>query len=141
MEHGRQYYFTPGGALSAQVAPYSGSYPSKAAYNSFFFGSIKFAPCRRIWRSWAPLRCKIFSWLAVKKQSWMANQLSKYSLTTFCLLCDQVEEIIQHILVSCTFARQVWTLVLQKLELAAIAPGIEYASCLSLVFSLLFLLS
>jgi len=34
-----------------------------------------------------------------------------------CLLCDQADEIIQHILVSCVFSRQVWTMILQRLDL------------------------
>ena len=38
----------------------SGTYSSRSAYNAFFFGSIRFAPWKRIWRSWAPLRCKFF---------------------------------------------------------------------------------
>ena len=38
----------------------SGTYSSRSAYNAFFFGSIRFAPWKHIWRSWAPLRCKFF---------------------------------------------------------------------------------
>ncbi|WVZ79974.1 LOW QUALITY PROTEIN: hypothetical protein U9M48_027495, partial [Paspalum notatum var. saurae] len=33
----------------------SGLYTSKSAYNAFFVGSIKFAPWKRISKSWAPL--------------------------------------------------------------------------------------
>jgi len=43
-------------------------------------------------------------------------------LLAYCV--TKLKKTIQHILVSCTFARQVWTLVLQKLELLAIASGI-----------------
>ena len=39
-----------------------------------------------------------------------------------CPLCDQVEENIQHILISCVFARQIWTLIFQKLDLLTFAP-------------------
>jgi hypothetical protein len=43
----------------------SGTYTSKSAYAAFFVGTIKFAPWKRIWKSWAPLRCKFFIWLAI----------------------------------------------------------------------------
>lgn len=42
-----------------------GYYSSKSAYAAFFEGSTKFGPWRRIWKSWAPLRCKFFMWLAL----------------------------------------------------------------------------
>ncbi|WVZ97941.1 hypothetical protein U9M48_043439, partial [Paspalum notatum var. saurae] len=39
-----------------------------------------------------------------------------------CPLCDQSDETIQHLLISCVFAREVWTAILSKLGLAFIAP-------------------
>lgn len=41
---------------------------------------------------------------------------------TACLLCDQAEESIQHLLVSCVFSRQVWFLILHHLNLDGLAP-------------------
>jgi len=38
----------------------SGVYSSKSAYATFSVRTIKFAPWKRIWKSWAPLRCKFF---------------------------------------------------------------------------------
>jgi hypothetical protein len=43
----------------------SGQFTSKSAYRAFFNGSITFAPWRRLWKSWAPAKCKIFLWLAI----------------------------------------------------------------------------
>ena len=37
-------------------------------------------------------------------------------------LCDQAEENIQHTLISCVFARQIWTMIFQKLDLLSFAP-------------------
>jgi hypothetical protein len=39
-----------------------------------------------------------------------------------CPLCDQEDETIQHVLVSCVFTKQVWLVILQKLGLAALVP-------------------
>jgi hypothetical protein len=37
-------------------------------------------------------------------------------------LCDQEDKTINHLLVGCVFARQVWSLVLQQLGLLQLAP-------------------
>jgi len=39
----------------------SGTYSARSAYARFFVGSSGFEPYKRLWKSWAPLRCKIFS--------------------------------------------------------------------------------
>lgn len=43
----------------------TGVYSSKSACEAFFTGAVCFAPWKRIWKSWAPLRCKFFLWLAI----------------------------------------------------------------------------
>ena len=54
----------------------------------------------------------------------MADRLAKRGLPHHpaCPICDQAEETIQHILISCVFTQQVWTLVFQKLSMATLAP-------------------
>ena len=101
-----------------------GTYCSKSAYDALFVGSIPFGPWRRVWKTWAPLRCKFFVWLAIKNRVWTADRLAKRGLPhpVACPLCDQAEETIQHILVSCVFARQIWTSMLHNLGLLAIVP-------------------
>ncbi|WVZ94677.1 hypothetical protein U9M48_040542 [Paspalum notatum var. saurae] len=101
-----------------------GIYSSKSAYEAFFTGTIKFSPWRCIWKTWAPLKCKLFIWLAVKNRCWTADRLAKRGLPhpSACPLCDQAAETIQHILISCVFSREVWTSIFQKLGLLALAP-------------------
>ena len=101
-----------------------GIYSSKSAYEAFFTGTIKFGPWRCIWKTWAPLKCKLFIWLAVKNRCWTADKLAKRGLPhpSACPLCDQAAETIQHILIRCVFSREVWTLIFQKLGLLALAP-------------------
>jgi len=55
----------------------SGSYSSKSAYAACFVSSIRFPSWRRIWKSWAPLRCKFFLWLAIRQRIWTADRLAK----------------------------------------------------------------
>lgn len=39
-----------------------------------------------------------------------------------CLLCDEGEEDIQHLMVGCVFTRQFWFLLQQHVSLAVLAP-------------------
>jgi hypothetical protein len=42
----------------------SGCFSSKSAYERFSIGSVGFELANRVWKSWAPVRCKYFIWLA-----------------------------------------------------------------------------
>lgn len=97
----------------------SGAYSSKSAYNAFFVGTIRFAPWKRIWKSWALWCCKFFIWLAALNRCWTADRLAKRGLPhpASCTLCDQAPEIINHLLVSCVVAQEIWFSVLQKVGL------------------------
>ena len=102
----------------------SGIYTSKSAYEALFVGSIKFIPWKRIWKSWAPLRCKFFVWLAIKQRLWTADRLARRGLQhpPACLFCDQAQETAPHLLLSCVFTRQIWTLVFSHLNLVVDVP-------------------
>jgi len=89
-----------------------------------FEGLVKFGPWRRIWRAWAPMRCKFFLWLVQHNRCWTADRLAKRGLPhpETCPLCDQAGETIDHILFSCVFSKQAWTIILQSLGLVGIIP-------------------
>ncbi|WVZ76816.1 hypothetical protein U9M48_024747 [Paspalum notatum var. saurae] len=91
----------------------SGQYTSKSAYNTFL-GSVK------TWKTWAPLRCKFFIWLAIKNKVWTADRLLKHGLPH-----PSEDESIQHILVSSVFSRESWTKILPSIGLQAAAPQTE----------------
>jgi hypothetical protein len=56
-----------------------------------------------VWKSWAPPKCKFFIWLAINNKCWTADMLKKRGLDfpECCVLCDQEEETVQHIISSC----------------------------------------
>jgi hypothetical protein len=97
------------------------------AYDAYFLGTISFAPLKRIWKSWVPMKCKFFICLATNIRCWTSDWLAKRGLPhpPACPLCDQADETIQHILVSCVFSREVRTLVLRNLNLVAVVPPIS----------------
>ncbi|KAG2565174.1 hypothetical protein PVAP13_7NG025168 [Panicum virgatum] len=67
-----------------------------------YLQSVRFPTWRRIWKSWAPLRCKFFLWLAIKQRIWTADRLAKRGLPhhAACPLCDQEQETAQHLLLT-----------------------------------------
>jgi hypothetical protein len=99
-------------------------YFAKVAYESFFLGSISSEPYQRIWKSWAPPKCRFFLWLAAKKKCWTADHLACHGMShpKKCPLCDQEEETIDHLLITCVFARQFWFTILRQLNLQDIFP-------------------
>jgi hypothetical protein len=99
-------------------------YSAKSAYESFFLGSTLFAPWEKIWKSWAPPKCRFFMWLVVHNKCWTADRLARRGLPRpeCCPLCDQDDETINHLLVVCVFAREFWFLLLRQVSLHALSP-------------------
>jgi hypothetical protein len=69
-------------------------------------------------------QCRFFIWLVEHDRCWTANKLAKWGVdhTEWCTLCGQQAETINHLLVSCVFARQVWIGLLQPVGLLKLVP-------------------
>ena len=96
----------------------------KTAYKGFFVGSISFEPCERIWKTWAPPKCRFFVWLVAHNRCWTADRLARRGLPhpEHCPLCDQAAETIDHLLVQCVFAREFWFRFFSRMGLQALSP-------------------
>jgi hypothetical protein len=101
--------------------------PSLPAYERFCLGATDFEPTSRIWKSWSPPKRRFFLWLAALNRYWTAGHLARQGLEhpEHCLFCDQEEETIEHILLSCVFSREVWYMLLSMLGLQQVAPGLQ----------------
>ena len=66
-------------------------------------------------------------WLVAHNRCWTADRLAKRGLAHLekFPLCDQEGETINHLLLSCVFARQIWFEILQGLGLQVLAPQLE----------------
>lgn len=106
-----------------RISP-TGVYTARSAYDALFQGAVLFEPFERIWKSWAPSKCRFFMWLVAHQRCWTADRLAKRGLPhpNRCPLCDQDEENIQHLLVGCVFARDFWFQLLHFVGLAALSP-------------------
>ena len=102
----------------------NGIYSAKSAYEATFIGSTLFDASDRIWKAWAPPKCSFFMWLVAHNRCWTADRLAKRNLPhpSLCVLCDQEEESIDHLLVNCVFTWQFWFILLQRLGLAELSP-------------------
>ena len=102
----------------------SGQYSTKSAYEALFIGATGFRPWERIWRSWAPGKCKFFMWTVAHNRCWTADRLARRGLPhpATCPLCDQAEETIDHLMISCVLSRQFWFNILQLFGLDVLAP-------------------
>jgi len=96
-----------------------GQYSVKSVYEGFFVGSTHLGPWERIWKTWAPAKCRFFHWLVAHNRCWTADRLAKRRLPhpEKCPHCDQENESINHLLVGCVFARQFWFHVLAQIGL------------------------
>ncbi|GJN35088.1 hypothetical protein PR202_gb23821 [Eleusine coracana subsp. coracana] len=101
-----------------------GRYSAMATYESLFQGATQFGPWERIWKSCAPPKCRFFLWLVAHKRCWTVDRLARHGLPhkEQCLLCDQEEESIDHLLVSCVFSRQFWFHLFRQVGLQAYSP-------------------
>jgi hypothetical protein len=52
-------------------------YSAKIAYEAIFLGSSSFGHYKRVWKSWAPPKCRFFLWLAAQKRCWTADRLAR----------------------------------------------------------------
>jgi hypothetical protein len=105
-----------------------GQYSAKSSYDNLFLSATLFKPCERIWKSWAPPKCRLFLWLVSHKRCWISDRLAQCGLSHLkkCPLCDQEDENIDHLLVSCVFSRQFWYHVLRQVGLHSLAPQPTY---------------
>jgi hypothetical protein len=94
-----------------------GRYTAKSAYSMMHVGSIKMCGHKLVWKTWAPLRIKIFLWLALRRRHWTGDRRRRHGLDAqaSCYLCDQAEESIDHIIIECPLARELWFHILHSL--------------------------
>lgn len=89
----------------------SATYSACSTYLRLCLGLISFPQAHAIWRSWAPLKCKIFSWLATQKRLWTFDRCAHHGLQdepSICYTCLQDEDNVEYILAQCVYARETW---------------------------------
>lgn len=103
----------------------NGCHPSKSAYEAFFAGRTSCGWDHLVWKPWAPMRFNFFVWLVLRNRCWSSDRLAKRGLPhqPSCHLCNQCDETIQHLLLRCVYAREVWFGVLHWLGVGRLTPS------------------
>jgi hypothetical protein len=103
----------------------SGQYSAKSTYAMLCHGRVRSATSDCVWKSGAPLKCQIFGWLALQHRVWTSDRRARHGLQdqpSSCFTCLQEEDNIEHILVQCVYAREVWHRCLQRVGLQTQVP-------------------
>jgi hypothetical protein len=106
----------------------SREYSSKSTYEILCKGSTSWSMSAPVWKSFAPVKCKIFAWLAMKYRVWTSDRRARHGLQDQpdpCYTCLQEEDNVDHILTQCPYARQVWFDVLRSASLRLQEPGLD----------------
>jgi hypothetical protein len=58
----------------------SNRYSTREAYNMLCMGRITWSMAKPIWKFFAPLKCKIFGWLAIRRRLWTSDRRARHGL-------------------------------------------------------------
>ena len=105
-------------------------FTTASAYRSFFIGQHPVEGARLLRKTRAPAKCKIFIWLVIHDRCWTAARRKKHGLQDddTCVLCAQMSETIDHLLIACPFTREVWFRLLRRLGWETLAPDSQSTS-------------
>jgi hypothetical protein len=101
-----------------------GVYSSKSAYGAFFGGRARATASSQIWRLRAPYGCKFFVWIVSRGRCGTADQLERHRLphSTACPLCNQAPKTLQHLLLGCVVAQEIWVWALNLWDMMPWLP-------------------
>ena len=103
----------------------SGQYTAGSTYERLCQGGERFATAVCIWKAKAPLKCKIFQWLAIRRRLWTTDRRARHGLQdapSACFVCLQELDSVEHILVQCSYAREVWHKSFREAGLPDLTP-------------------
>jgi hypothetical protein len=108
-----------------------GQYSAISAYAIQFEGAVRRPFKDIIWSCEAPLKCRIFSWLAILGKCHTSDCLMKkgWPHNVACVMCLSEPETALHLLASCSVTIRLWRKILNTAGLpASLAPSISTSS-------------
>lgn len=90
------------------------AYSASSAYGAMFIGCSRPVGACQLWKTSAPPRVRMFFWLVMHGKCWTAHRRWRHGLQDDCkcVLCDQEDEMMDHLLLGCGYSREVWHLCL-----------------------------
>ena len=104
-----------------------GCFSTKSVYEAHYTTKIACALAPAIWGSWAPLRCKVATWLFLRGRVWTADRLARRGLphNDKCTFCNTAEEDVQHLFIGCAISNIIWGKVLTWVNLQSLIPSTD----------------
>jgi hypothetical protein len=106
----------------------TGMYTASSTYRMLCHGSERWACAKWVWASWAPLKCKIFAWLALQFRLWTSERRKQHHLeeeVAACYTCLQEEDTTTHIFTECVYTRQVWLGCFSAMGIGVATPSTD----------------
>ena len=84
-------------------------FSTASAYRAFFIGQYEVPGAKCLKKTHSPGKCKFFVWLVPHDRCWTAERRKRHNLQDddLCALCARESESISHLLLNCSFARQI----------------------------------
>ncbi len=92
----------------------NGTFSSRSAYFFLMESGAKDGKINFLWKTGAPLRVKLFLWLAARNRLLTADTLAKrgWPGPSICVFCHRSDETLQHLLFECAFALSLWSRII-----------------------------
>jgi hypothetical protein len=102
------------------IRPYS----SCSSYEALCSGQPSILGAREWWKTRAPDKGRFFMWLAILGCCWTSEHCHRHGLRDSAdyALCSQHLELLNHLLVGCSYSREVWFTVLNCCGWSDITP-------------------
>jgi mannosylglycoprotein endo-beta-mannosidase len=96
----------------------------KSMYDGLTRGGDPSFPWKEVWRSLCPMRVSFFVWEAALGRSLTSDNLRRrgFIIADWCFLCRCSGESVNHVLLHCPYACELWTHVLNILNLHWVMP-------------------
>jgi len=96
-----------------------GQFEVKSFYEVLIRQDGPLFPWKSIWRVKAPLRVSFFAWTTTLGKVLMNNNLQKRTVVVveWCCMCKKSGESIEHLLLHCEVAHDLWSYILTLFEL------------------------
>lgn len=88
----------------------NGVYSAKSAYDAHCIGRIREPALNKVWKLKTEGKVRFYYWLLLQNKTWTADRLLRrgWPHDPICKLCDREPESAVHLLLNCSFARQIW---------------------------------
>lgn len=101
-----------------------GTFDSRSFYYALHIPKEERFPWKSIWAVKAPRRVAFFVWIVTWGWILTCDNLKKhgYVMQSWCCMCKDAEETVDHLFLHCGVAREIWSFVLQSFGIEWVLP-------------------